>query len=66
MTEPNEPTKQPDQPPILVTHIRIRNYRGIEHMDIDIPAGGVVFAGKNAQGKTSALLALRSALEAGT
>jgi recombinational DNA repair ATPase RecF len=60
MSDKTEPT----QPEILVTHIRVRNYRGIEHMDLDIPKGGVVFAGKNAQGKTSALLALRSALEA--
>ena len=60
MTDPTDPTKQPE---ILVTHIRVRNYRGIENLDIDIPPSGVVFAGRNAAGKTSALLALRSALE---
>lgn len=54
----------PKLPGICVTHIRIKSYRGIEHMDLDIPKGGVVFAGKNAQGKTSALLALRAVLEA--
>lgn len=57
-------TKMADIPDIKITHLRIRNFRGIQELDIDVPKAGVVFSGTNAVGKTSGLMAIRAVLEA--
>jgi hypothetical protein len=47
-----------------VTKIAIRNYRGVEAREIDVPQGGFVAAGANGRGKTTILRAIRAALAA--
>lgn len=47
-----------------ISRISIRNYRGIEARDIDVPPGGAIVKGRVASGKTSVLKAIRAALEA--
>ena len=46
-----------------LTKIRIRNFRGLEALDVDVPRAGVIARGGNARGKTSFLKAIRSVLE---
>ena len=43
--------------------IRIRNFRGLEALDVDVPPAGVIARGGNARGKTSFLKGVRAALE---
>lgn len=50
------------QPPLRVYRLRILNYRGIGEFDKAIPQHGAILRGKNAQGKTSVLRAIRAAL----
>jgi len=47
-----------------LTKIKIRNFRGLEALDVDIPPAGVIAKGGNAKGKSSLLKAIRSVLEA--
>lgn len=42
--------------------LRIRNYRGIEELEQDIPDKGALIAGGNGKGKTSAINAIRACL----
>lgn len=46
-----------------LTKIRIRNFRGLEALDVDVPRAGVIARGGNARGKSSFLKAVRSVLE---
>lgn len=41
-----------------LSHLAITNYRNLVHLDLDLPAGVVVFFGPNAQGKTALLEAV--------
>ena len=41
-----------------LSHLAINNYRNLLHLDLDLPAGVVVFFGPNAQGKTALLEAV--------
>lgn len=47
-----------------ITKLCIRNYRGIEDLDMAVAPGGVVAKGGNARGKSTVLKAIRSVLEA--
>ncbi|RPI84906.1 MAG: DNA replication/repair protein RecF [Chloroflexi bacterium] len=38
-----------------LTHLSLTNYRNFSRLDIDVPAGSLILAGDNAQGKTSLL-----------
>lgn len=46
-----------------LTKIRIRNFRGLEAIDVEVPRAGLIAKGGNARGKTSFLKAIRSVLE---
>ena len=46
------------------TRLRVTNYRGLKALDENIGEKGALFKGENAAGKTSALSAVRSALDA--
>lgn len=46
-----------------LTKIQIRNYRGLETLDVDVPPAGVIASGGNARGKTTLINAVRGALE---
>ncbi len=46
-----------------MTKIRIRNFRGLEALDVDVPRAGVIARGGNARGKSSFLKAVRAVLE---
>jgi hypothetical protein len=45
-----------------ITRLIVRNFRGVEAREADIPPGGAIFAGGNGKGKTSILRALQAAL----
>ncbi|HEY1956011.1 MAG TPA: hypothetical protein VGH28_10365 [Polyangiaceae bacterium] len=45
-----------------ITHLRIKNYRAIEALDVKIPPKGAIVKGGNARGKTTVLRAVRAAL----
>lgn len=45
-----------------ITRLHIRNYRGIEEREVEVPPHGAVIKGKNGGGKTSVLTAIRAAL----
>lgn len=45
-----------------ITRLVVRNFRGIEAQDIDVPPTGAVVRGRNGAGKTSVLNAIRAAL----
>lgn len=45
-----------------ITRLRIKNFRGIEAREIDVPPTGVLVKGHNGAGKTSVLKAIRAAL----
>lgn len=45
-----------------IARIEIRKYRGIEALDVDVDAHGLIAEGGNARGKTTILRALRAAL----
>ncbi len=47
-----------------ITRIRLKNYRGLEALDVAVPPAGVIARGGNARGKTTFLKAIKSALEA--
>lgn len=47
---------------LRITHLRIRNFGGIQALDTDIPPAGGVFTGRNGSGKTSVLEAIRACL----
>ncbi len=47
-----------------ITKISVRNFMGIEARDIAVPPGGFIARGDNGFGKTSILMAVRSALAA--
>lgn len=49
---------------IKITRLRVKNYRGIEALDTEIPDLGVVIKGRSSGGKTSALKSIRAALAA--
>lgn len=53
-------TKLPDH--FKIRSLRIRNYRGIEELEQDIPDQGALIAGGNGRGKTSAINAIRACL----
>ena len=44
-----------------ITHLTVRDFRGISELDVDVAPKGAIFAGSNARGKTSALKAIRAA-----
>ena len=46
-----------------LTKIRLRNFRGLEAIELDVPAKGIIAKGGNARGKSSLLKAVRSVLE---
>lgn len=48
---------------MAITRLRITNYRGVEALDMPIPDRGMMIKGKNGQGKTSVLNAIRAALD---
>ena len=50
--------------PVLIHKIKIDNWLSIEALEIDVPPGGVVVAGRNGSGKTSVLKAVQAALDA--
>lgn len=47
-----------------ITRIKISNYRGLRAVDTKVGPAGVIASGKNAEGKTSFLRAIRAALAA--
>lgn len=47
-----------------ITHLKLRNYRGIEELDVNVPPAGVIAKGGNRRGKSTVLKAIKSALEA--
>lgn len=47
---------------IRITKIALRNYRGIQALDADIPGAGVIARGRNGAGKSSVLNAIGAAL----
>jgi hypothetical protein len=47
-----------------ITRLVIRNFRGIEALDVEVSPAGVIACGRNAAGKTTVLKAVRSALAA--
>lgn len=47
---------------VVITRLRIKQYKGVEEMDLPIEPAGAIFAGRNAGGKTSILDSLRAAL----
>jgi hypothetical protein len=47
-----------------ISRIRIKNFRGLEFLDVEIPPAGAIFKGSNGKGKTSAINAIRAALAA--
>jgi DNA repair exonuclease SbcCD ATPase subunit len=49
---------------LRIHRIIVKNFRGIETMDVPIPEHGAVFKGKNGAGKSSVLNAIRAALAA--
>jgi hypothetical protein len=63
----NLPTEEtvtmPNAPDIILTHLHLEAYRGIELMDIDLPPRGVIFSGSKGKGKTSALESIPAILK---
>jgi hypothetical protein len=49
---------------VRVHRLTIRNYRGVESLDVAVPEAGAVFKGANSKGKTSIIAAIRAALAA--
>ena len=49
---------------VRVVGLKIKNFRGIEQLVTPVPPGGMLFSGRNTAGKTSALEAIKAALEA--
>lgn len=47
-----------------ITHLKIRNFRGIAELDRAVPPAGAIIAGANGRGKTSTIKAIRAALAA--
>jgi hypothetical protein len=47
-----------------IIRLAIKNYRGVRDLTVEIPSGGAVIQGANAQGKTSILRAIGAALGA--
>ena len=45
----------PNAPDIILTHLHLEAYRGIDLMDIDLPPRGVIFSGSKGKGKTSGI-----------
>jgi DNA replication and repair protein RecF len=43
---------------MYLTHLSITNFRNFARLDVDVPKGGVMLVGANAQGKTSLLEAV--------
>lgn len=41
-----------------LTHLSLSNFRNYERLELDVPAGSVLFVGENAQGKTNLLEAV--------
>jgi len=50
LTQPEE-TTMPQADDIILTHLRVENYRGLELLDIDLPPSGVIFSGTRGIGK---------------
>lgn len=46
----------------MITKLVIRNYRGIEALETEIPKAGMIIKGRNRSGKTSVLNAIEAAL----
>jgi len=53
----------PNDPQIVITRLRISNFRGVAKLDVPVGPSGVLFTGTNAAGKTSALESINAALE---
>ena len=49
---------------VRIVGLKIKNFRGIEQLVTPVPPGGMLFSGRNTAGKTSALEAIKAALEA--
>lgn len=47
---------------VRITRLQVKNYKGVEEFDYEVPAAGAIFAGKNGGGKTSLVDSLRAAL----
>lgn len=45
-----------------ITHISVKNYRGLAALEADVAASGAIVKGGNARGKTTILRAIRAAL----
>jgi ABC-type multidrug transport system ATPase subunit len=50
-------------PSIVITRLRIRNFRGLENLDVPVGPSGCVFLGTNGEGKTTAIEAINAAAE---
>lgn len=46
----------------MIHHVEIKNFKGIRHLNVDVPTGGVIAEGGNGKGKTSLLRAVQAAL----
>jgi hypothetical protein len=49
---------------VKIVRLRIRDFRGVEALDLAVPSHGMVIRGANGAGKTSVINALRAALAA--
>ncbi len=50
-------------PQIIITRLRIRNFRGLANLDVPVGPGGAIFSGTNGEGKTTAIDAINAAAE---
>jgi hypothetical protein len=50
-------------PSIVITRLRIRNFRGLAQLDVPVGPGGAIFSGTNGEGKTTAIESINAALE---
>lgn len=48
--------------PMVISRLRIRNYRGLAELDVQVPPEGLMACGHNAAGKSSLLAAIRKSL----
>lgn len=53
-----ETTSAPNEERIRLTHISIRDFRNLAHVDLDLPPDGAVILGDNGHGKTNFLEAI--------
>jgi hypothetical protein len=58
-----ETTLMPNDPTIIVTRMRLTNFRGLATLDVPIGPGGAIFSGTNGEGKTTAIESLPATLE---